>query len=105
MSLTFTLSEYKKDGEVLFSYNLTHNLAEMARQAGLGCLWHPEAAFAWEIAGDIERGLIQLVCAKEQYEQYNPENGWGSWSDLVLFAATALQACRNHPKAYIEVER
>lgn len=96
------------DHEV-FSWNCTHNLARMADKAGLYlALWKPEELdyrVAHDLIDPLRNGLARLKGNREHYEQYNPDNGWGSYDALVEFVQEYLTACRKHPTATIEVSR
>lgn len=106
MSLDVSLIQ---DGVCVYDANITHNLNKMAEAAGIyEILWRPdELGFknAKDIVSKLETGLIKLVLYKNDYEKYNPENGWGSREGLAKFGAEYLQACRDYPEAEIHVSR
>jgi hypothetical protein len=88
---------------------ITHNLGKMASAAGLyEVLWRPEE-LKITLAGDLipllEHGLLTLKASPEQFKVYNPENGWGSYDNLIVFVETYLEACRDNPDAEIRVSR
>jgi hypothetical protein len=107
MSLNIHLSA--DDGTEEYSGNITHNLAKMAKEAGIyECLWRPEEmgiCLASQIIGPLEGGLCLLVANKARFEEFNAPNGWGLWENLVHFCACYLQACRDNPCASVSVSR
>jgi hypothetical protein len=93
----------------VFSANITHNLTTMADKAGLYMtLWRPEELnylVGKDLIDPLRNGLARLKGNREHFEQYNPDNGWGSYEGLVEFVSQYLAACRKYPKATIEVSR
>jgi hypothetical protein len=106
MSLDVSLFQ---DGKEVYSANITHNLGRMADEAGIyRCLWRPEEegiTHARQIIEPLERGLCRLVTQRSQFEQFNAENGWGSWENFVPWCANYLQACRDYPDATVRADR
>jgi hypothetical protein len=105
MSLDFYLEEMRPTQ--VFCDNVTHNLAGMAQEAGLyEVLWRPDEN-AFKLAGDaimtLERGLALLKAEPERFKAMNPENGWGTYEELVNCVARVLEACIEYPNARIRV--
>jgi hypothetical protein len=122
-------SDYEVPTEEIYSANITHNLGEMADEAGLyEALWRPyrlkegynvpeddyevEREFesncviqAKEIIPILEKGLKELVSHPEKYKKFNPSNGWGSYESLIKFTKAYLLACIANPEAEIETDR
>ena len=100
---------YTKDNEEVYSANITHNLGEMARYAGIyKALWRPEEigkVKASEIIDLLEKGLVDLKARPEYFKQFNSPNGWGMYEHFVPFVEEYLKACREYPDAFIEVSR
>lgn len=110
MSLDFILFDVGKNTGQRFeicSFNITHNLAQMADAAGIyDALWSPpEGCCAEQLIDDIKSGLSRLLADPEKFRIYNPKNGWGSAGDLVSFINDVLSACRENPKAMVSVSR
>jgi len=107
MSLDVYLED--EDGNELYSRNITHNLNKMADAAGVyKVLWRPEEIgikYASQIIEPLTEGLTKLVVNKQEFEQYNPKNGWGDYEGLVMFCADYLQACKDNSDALISVSR
>ena len=100
---------HEKSWDILYDGNITHNLGEMAKAAGIYyALWRPEEINA-EKASDIipllEKGLDKLKNNPNKYEKYNSPNGWGLYKHFVPFVAEYLAACKQYPNAKIEVSR
>lgn len=105
MSLDFNLTEMRPT--TVFSSNVTHNLAAMAKEAGLyAVLWHPTEN-SFKTAGDaimaLEQGLRLLKAEPERFKALNPANGWGSYEIFVEFVERVLAACVKNRNAEITV--
>ena len=103
MSLDVTLIETKS--EDVFEFNITHNLTEMAKAAGLySAMWRPEE-FGLETASHLipllEAGLNRLMAKPERFKKLNPENGFGSYEGLLRTVRRYLAACKDHPDAKV----
>ncbi|NOG70457.1 hypothetical protein [Roseicella sp. DB1501] len=87
----------------VYSANITHNLGQMAAEAGIYvCLWRPEEhdlKRGADLVVPLERGLKILRADPERFKGFNPENGWGSYEGLVQFVEAYLDACRAYPDA------
>ena len=98
-----------KDRVRLFDANITHNLGQMAKAAGIyKHLWRPEElgiTKAGELIDPLSAGLIILLNDPSEFKKLNPENGWGSYDGLVKVVRDYLEACREHPEAEISVCR
>ena len=103
-----TLSAGVESGTV-YHANITHNLNVMAGKADLyNALWRPdENGFetAEQLIQTLMYGLNALKSDREYYEQFNPTNGWGTYDGLIQFVEDYLAACRQFPKARVEVDR
>lgn len=94
----------------VFDYNITHNLNTMAVAVELYLpLWRPEelgVTKASELVPYLEQGLARLTQGgREKYAQYEADNGWGRYENLVDFVTSYLKACRDDPDAQIEISR
>jgi len=107
MSLDFSLHEVRPCE--IFSRNITHNLVEMAKEAGIYIpLWHPEemgAKFARDIIDQLQCGLDDLVARPKYYKKFDSPNGWGMYDHFVPFVSAVLLACIQSPDAEIKVSR
>jgi len=90
----------------VFEISITHNLVEMAQAASLyDMLWRPNQncyIYASEITPLLKQQLTHMIDNKEYYSQFNPENGWGSYSDFIYKVNRIYNACLKYPNALIE---
>jgi len=93
----------------LFSSNITHNLNEMAEEAGIyQHLWRPEELgikHAGEIIDTVEKGLNLMKAEPERFKKFNASNGWGMYEHFIPWVEEYLNACKEYPKAEIRVWR
>lgn len=91
------------------SSNITHNLAPMAREAGIYMhLWRPDeigVTNAAELIQPLADGLNLLKSEPERFEAFNASNGWGLYRHFVPFVEEYLAACIANPDATVEVSR
>ena len=100
---------YAEDNEQVYWANITHNLGEMAGEAGIyEALWRPEEigkTKASEIIELLEKGLADLKARPEHFEKFNSPNGWGMYKHFVPFVEKYLASCKEYPDAIVEVSR
>lgn len=105
----------------LYSGETTHNLTEMAKEAGLyEVLWRPYRLLGIEDEDEdeyllvirakfliplLEIGLKKLESDPDYYHTFNSENGWGLYEHFVPFVRNYLEACKENPSAKVEVCR
>lgn len=93
----------------VFHANITHNLNRMATAAGIyDALWRPDEVGikkARELLAILVVGLEKLLDDPELYKKHNPDNGWGTYDQLVLFVKNYLKACIDYPQADVSVDR
>lgn len=108
VTATSSILDESEESEV-FTANITHNLASMAREAGIYTpLWQPEEygiEKAFQLILLLEAGLERLIGEKARLEKFSPANGWGNHAALVEFVKTYLAACRKSPDAAVRVWR
>ena len=107
-------SEDTVETNEVFSANITHNLGTMASKVMVDdstlytYLWRPEEIdifIAKALIVPLSKGLIELKSNPTGYKQFNPENGWGNYEQLVTFVGNYLKACIDYPDSKIEVSR
>lgn len=107
LDVYLNMPEKDEDSECVYWSNITHNLALMAKACGLyDVCWHPgrfQATRADDLVARLEAGLKELKSKPDHYKQFNPENGWGEYDNLVAFAEDYLKACKDFPNAAIFV--
>ena len=100
-----------------FHINLTHNLTKMARQCSIigtcnynsdsgtltlyDLLWHPKDNLGIEVPNEDYLQDVLQCCRKLReypsfFKQYNPENGWGTYEQL-------LNRTREYAKALLSI--
>jgi len=91
------------------SLNITHNLNKMAEEAGIyNELWRPDEInieYAHQLIEPLSKGLEKLKSDPEYYKQFDPENGWGSYDNLVEFVTEYLKNCILFPDSLVSVSR
>lgn len=93
-----------RDGGV-FSANITHNLHQMAEEAGIHRhLWSPEeigVTHARQLIEPLEKGLALMKSDPPRFEAHNSPNGWGLYEHFVPWIERYLEACKDHPEARV----
>jgi hypothetical protein len=99
----------RETNDTLYDRNITHNLAQMAGQAGIyEALWRPEEigiTKARDLIGPLQTGLDLLKSDPARFKAFNPANGWGDYDGLVDFVSSYLRACRGYPDANVSASR
>ena len=103
LDITFTTMQWV---EVEESHNITHNVTEMAKIAGVyELLWHSEPeAKAGDLIPYIEKAIDDIVFNPDKYRPHENKE-WGSLKDFTKFLVKVLDTCKTHPEATIEVSR
>jgi len=95
--------------DAVWEKDITHNLSQMAEKAQLhDVLWYPERLNikqAEQAIPYLEKGLKILVNNKIQLQQFNPENGHGTYKELLDFTTEYLNNCRQYPDSKIYITR
>jgi hypothetical protein len=94
---------------VVYDDNITHNLAPMAREAGIyEHLWRPDELginTAIQLIEPLEQGLELLRSDPARFKKLDALNRWGVYENLVTFVERYIAACKEHPDASVEVSR
>lgn len=120
---------FKRNDEMIYESNITHNLHEMAQKAGIyEALWRPyrlkwdcdfekmdysveleyeknTEILAREITPILEHGLEDLRSRPKYFKQFDSPNGWGTYKNLVSFVEDYIKICTLYPDAIIKVSR
>lgn len=122
------IEEQEYETEEVYSSNITHNLGQMADEAGIyDALWRPyktkhdyvpfedyneeyyyeesQTIYCDEIIPIIEKGLAKLKSDPKYYKQFDSDNGWGTYEGFVPFVEDYLEALKQNPKAIVKVNR
>jgi hypothetical protein len=101
--------ELEEKSDIVFGYNITHNLGAMAAAADIYTeIWRPElinATKARQIAPALALGWFKLKRDPEFYKGFNPPNNWGNYDAFLEFVTKYLDARIKYPDAIIEVSR
>jgi hypothetical protein len=101
-----TLTE---EDEQVYWGNITHNLNEMAEEAGIYLpLWRPEEVGitkASQLIMTLKVGLAILEQNPTYFKTLNPPNDWGNYEVLILFVEDYLDACIKYPNANVRISR
>jgi len=108
MSLDVTLT-CSHCGSTCYDANITHNLGEMAGEAGIyKFLWRPDEVgitHAEGLIAPLTNGLELLKADPEKFEAFNASNGWGLYCNFVPWVEKYLAACVKYPRAKVYVSR
>lgn len=107
MSLDVYLEEVRPT-EVFWA-NITHNLVDMADEAGIyKHLWRPEELgikAALELIEPITAAIALMESDPERFKKHNPPNGWGSYEHFLPWLRCYLDACKKFPSATVRASR
>jgi hypothetical protein len=107
MSLDVTLTATRPTS--VYSANITHNLNDMAKAAGIYMhLWRPEEigiSKAGDLIEPLRAGLALLESDPVKFSAYNPPNGWGRYDTLISFVRGYIAACESNPDADVSADR
>lgn len=107
MSLDVYLTRVQRTN--VYENNITHNLGEMAKEAGIYMhLWRPEElgiTQACELIEPLRQGLHLMKSDPERFRTFDSPNGWGLYENFVPWIERYLEACYEYPDANIKVSR
>ncbi len=93
----------------VFSANITHNLGEMAEEAGIyKHLWRPEEigiSTAAQLIEPLKAGIALMESDPERFKKFNAPNGWGMYEHFMPWLHKYLETCEQYPDATVEVSR
>ena len=85
-------------------HNITHNVHEMAVQAGADC-WEWEGRLAGETLPELTAAIEALSARPEHFSQWNAPNGWGVVANLLRFLRAVRESAEQHPTWRWKVSR
>ena len=92
-----------------FWANITHNLAEMANNAGIYYhLWKPEEigiTTAHQLIEPLKKAIAILKADPDGFREFEPSNKWGTYDDFIPWLERYLKACEATPDATVRVSR
>jgi hypothetical protein len=93
----------------VFDANITHNLGEMAEEAGIyQHLWRPDEigiTKASQLIEPLRAGLALMRSDPARFKKHDASNGWGTYTNFVPWIAKYLAACEKYPNAEVSVSR
>ena len=93
----------------VFSANITHNLRDMAKEAGIHeHLWVPEnlgITRAKDLIAPLRSGIHKMKADPERFKKYDAHNGWGLYHQFLPWLERYLEACIEYPNAEVRVSR
>jgi hypothetical protein len=98
------------DGEehtlTLADFNITHNVAEMWRQAGCyEALYESHGRIAGDFIDSLNEAVKAMRADPEKFSVLDATNGWGTYSDAFPWLQSVRDAFERYPKAKIRVSR
>lgn len=107
MSLDVYLSVVKPC--VVFEANITHNLGQMAGEAGIyQYMWRPEEiniVKACELIEPLTAGLALMRSDPARFKAFDAKNGWGTYDQFLPWIEKYLDACKENSDADVRVSR
>jgi hypothetical protein len=86
------------------SFNITHNVAKMWREAGCyEALYESAGKLASEVVPILKASLETMRADPVLYRTFNPENGWGNYEGAVRWLGEVIEEFEKHPKATVWV--
>lgn len=58
---------------------------------------------AYELEAELSGAVHDMRLRPTHYAQWNPDNGWGSYSTTLAWLGKVLEACRRWPNATVYV--
>jgi hypothetical protein len=88
----------------LHDANYTHNVIGMWEKAGAyEALYESAGKMAGEVVEALEKGVADMESKPGEYILLNAKNGWGTYPTALKFLQEFTAACKQHPKAIINV--
>lgn len=104
MSLDFSIVAIA--GTNVMDLNITHNIANMWREAGCyDALYNSEGKKASEIVETLRKAVVDMQVFPEKYKNLNSPNGWGTYENALPFLRKILRACEEHPDGEIHISK
>jgi hypothetical protein len=126
--VSYDMVNFHEEKEELYGANITHNLCEMAEQAGIyKALWRPYqlhkdyvysedykivmafedsvTIFASDLIEIIEQGLDLLKNRPDYFSKFDSPNGWGTYVHFVPFVEKYLAVLKQYPNSIVIVDR
>ena len=99
--------------EYAWTGNITHNLGKMASNVMpdgkpytlYSLLWGGKYKSCRDLIGKLHECILYMLMNKEELKKYNPENGWGTYEQLLEFTKEFQMACIDNQDCKIEIDK
>jgi len=95
--------------EYNYESNITHNLGNMANEAGMyNALWRPEEndiTHAKQLIPILEHGIHIMKLNPSRFKPFSAPNGWGTYEQFIPWLQELLEACKKYPESKYEACR
>ena len=89
----------------VYEANITHNLIEMAREAGIyEAVWRPKEngyTLAGHLVAKLRDSIAFMAASPTRFKMYDAPNGWGTYGHFLLWLRKYLAACEEHSDAEV----
>ena len=96
-------------GHTVGEHNVTHNLRNMADEAGIyKLLWEPDkigVTHARQMIEPLRAAIADMKARPEHYRPLEASNGWGTYDRFVPWLEDLALCCENAPTAEVQVCR
>ena len=99
--------------EYAWTGNITHNLGKMASNVKpvgkpytlYSLLWGGKYKSCRDLISKLHACILYMLMNKEELKKYNPENGWGTYEQLLEFTKEFQMACIENQDCKIEIDK
>lgn len=106
---TPTIQESVTVRQSVYDANITHNLTDMAKAAGIYMeVWRPgEAGItkAEQLIEPLTRGIAAMRADPARFKRLDSPNGWGLYQNFLPWLERYLEACQEYPGADVRASR
>ena len=97
--------------EYAWTGNITHNLCKMASNVTpegkpytlYSLLWGGKYKNCRDLISKLHACILYMLMNKEELKKYNPENGWGTYEQLLEFTKEFQMACIDNQDCKIKI--
>lgn len=93
----------------VFNANITHNLYNMAIEAGISDeLWRPNEvgiSTAKQLIEPLNKAIVDMENRPSHYKKFDASNGWGTYKDFLPWLKRLFDACKEYPNSIIEISK
>jgi hypothetical protein len=101
--------QFGNEETTVHDQNITHNLGNMAEEAGVyGVLWHPEdngITHAGQLVEPLEKAIAAMEADPPRFEKHNSPNGWGLYENFLPWLRRLLAAAKENPTCGVHASR